>query len=120
MVPAGMFVYRFGGPGLPQYEIRSQEAIYYATVYFAIDQESWDSEALMEFMLDQIRNGDAVITMRPLHNVHPLCISVPVYGFSGAVSPLVIASALPAAEIYMTEIQQGFIEIDKPRLFRKC
>jgi hypothetical protein len=120
MVPPGMFSYRFGGPSLPEYEIRSDDEVYYATVYFTLAHEAWDSETLMEFMVHQIRNGNADISLRPLHGVYPLCISIPVYGFYDAVCPLVIASALSVAERYLTEIQQGFIEIDKKRLFRKC
>jgi hypothetical protein len=120
MVEPGMFAWRFDGPALPEYEISSQPCTYYATVFFTMDFKSWDSEALMEFMVDQIRNGHADITKKTLHSAYTLCISIPVYGFFDAASPLVIASALPVAEGYLREIQQGFIEIHKDRLFRKC
>jgi hypothetical protein len=119
MVEPGMFVWRFGGPALPEYDLTTQPCTYFATVFFTMDSKSWDSEALMEVMVESIRNGHAIITKKPLHSAHTLCISIPIYGISNAPGPVVIASALPVAERYLREIQQGFIEIHKERLFRE-
>ncbi|CAI7668842.1 unnamed protein product [Penicillium bialowiezense] len=100
IVPAGMFRYNFGGDALPEYEA------------------SWDSYSLMKFAVEQIANGVAYVTEQPVQNISPLRISLPVYGFDNAASPLVVASALPIAQARLEEIQGGFIVIDKDRLFR--
>lgn len=98
IVPAGMFRYNFGGEALPEYEVSSHDVTYYVTVIFNHSQASWDSYSLMKFAVEQIANGVAYVTEHPVQNISPLRISLPVYGFDDAASPLVVASALPIAQ----------------------
>lgn len=115
-----MFKYRFGGPALPDYEFTTQAATYFVTVNLSTGHELCDSQDLMKVVVEEIGEGMACVTQKPLHYTYPMCISLPVHGFRGAVSPLIIASALPVAELRLSEIEMGFVEINTEFLFREA
>jgi hypothetical protein len=107
-----MFRYRFGGPTLPDWEMSDHECVYFVTVHFDERYRTYTSEMLMQSMIRRIKDGKAVVTLKPLHPLTPRCISMPVYGPHDAPSAVILASARVVAERRLDEIYQGFVEID--------
>ena len=112
-----MFRYKFGGPGLPEYEMSDYECVYFVTVHFDERYRKYSSERLMKSMICRIKNGHAEVSLRPLHRLTPRCISMPVYGPYDAPSTVVLATARVVAEARLNEIHQGFVEIDMDLVF---
>ena len=117
MMKPGMFRYRFGGPGLPEWEMSDYECVYFVTVHFDERYRKYSSERLMKSMICRIRNGKAEVGLKPLHRLTPRCISMPVYGPYDAPSSVVLATARVVAETRLNEIHQGFVEIDMDLVF---
>ncbi|CAI7607073.1 unnamed protein product [Penicillium discolor] len=99
MMQPGMFRYKFGGPGLPEWEVRDYD------------------EKLMRSMIRRIKDGDAEVSLKPLHRLTPRCISMPVYGPYDAPGTVILASAREVADKQLNEIHQGFVEIDMDLVF---
>ncbi|KAJ5922499.1 hypothetical protein N7516_010202 [Penicillium verrucosum] len=99
MMQPGMFRYVFGGPGLPEWEVSSHD------------------EKLMRSMIRRIKDGQAEVSLKPLHRLTPRCISMPVYGPYDAPSAVILATGREVAEKRLNEIQQGFVEIDMDLVF---
>lgn len=97
--------------------MRSYECVYYVTVHFEERHTTYDSERLMVSMLDRIKLGRAVVTDTPLDRYRPYCISMPVYGPDEAPPTVILATARVEAETRLNEIHQGFVEINRERLF---
>ena len=116
MLP-GMFRYRFGGPTLPEWEMSDHACVYFVTVHFDERYRTYTSEKLMQSMIRRIKDGKAVVTLKPLHRLTPRCISMPVYGPYDAPSAVILASARVVAEKRLDEIHQGFVEIDMDLVF---
>lgn len=117
MMQPGMFRYKFGGPGLPEWEVRDYECVYFVTVHFHERYRSYPSEKLMRSMIRRIKDGDAEVSLKPLHRLTPRCISMPVYGPYDAPSAVILATAREVAEKQLNEIHQGFVEIDMDLVF---
>ncbi|CAI7569881.1 unnamed protein product [Penicillium viridicatum] len=99
MMQPGMFRYKFGGPGLPEWEMSDYD------------------EKLMRSMIRRIKDGQAEVSLKPLHRLTPRCISMPVYGPYDAPSAVILATAREVAEKRLNEIHQGFVEIDMDLVF---
>lgn len=117
MMQPGMFRYKFGGPGLPEWEMSDYECVYFVTVHFHERYRKYSSEKLMQSMIRRIKNGNAEVSLEPLHRLTPRCISMPVYGPYDAPSAVILATAREVAETRLNEIHQGFVEIDMDLLF---
>ena len=115
MQPA-MFRYKFQGPGLPEWEMSDYACVYLVTVHFQKKHRTYSSEKLMQNMIRRIENGEAEVSLKPLHRHTPRCISMPVYGPYDAPSA-VVATAREVAQVRLNEIQQGFVEINIDLLF---
>ncbi|KAJ5780640.1 hypothetical protein N7457_005800 [Penicillium paradoxum] len=116
MLPS-LFRYKFGGPDFPEWEARSDECVYFVTVFLEKRHKEYDSEMLMQSMLYRIENGRAVVTDSPGDRLETYCISIPVYGPGEAPHTVILATARLEAETRLNEIQQGFVEINRERLF---
>ncbi|OQD69228.1 hypothetical protein PENPOL_c002G09272 [Penicillium polonicum] len=99
MMQPGMFRYKCGGPGLPEWEMSDYD------------------EMLMRSMIRRIKDGQAEVSLKPLHRPTPRCISMPVYGPYDAPSAVILATAREVAEKRLNEIHQGFVEIDMDLVF---
>ncbi|KAJ5967456.1 hypothetical protein N7501_003704 [Penicillium viridicatum] len=99
MMQPGMFRYKFGGPGLPEWEMSDYD------------------EKLMRSMIRRVKDGQAEVSLKPLHRLTPRCISMPVYGPYDAPSAVILATAREVAEKRLNEIHQGFVEIDMDLVF---
>ncbi|KAJ5154246.1 uncharacterized protein N7500_009685 [Penicillium coprophilum] len=113
----GMFRYTYGGSHLPEWEMSDHECVYFVTVHFDERYRTYSSKKLMRSMIRRIKEGEAQVSLKPLHGLTPRCISMPVYGPYDAPNAVVLATARVVAETRLNEIGQGFVEIDMDILF---